>query len=143
MPNFQAIPLDMISAPNYYAVAKNNRWEIISPNATTLWFDLSIIDSLGQRPYSVGNSAVLQVIFMRADKQTIVQYNTLTATPQTVTKTASVNSSNKSLFSVSMSSQDIQIVVSGTVKFTLVDGSVNETWNQNWMLQKTLTSPGF
>lgn len=143
--SFKSVPLDMISAPNFWAPAKNNRWELIDPNAVTLWFRLNIVDSLGERSYVTASGAAMTVIFQRADliqvDRSIIPQK-LTNTAQSVTKTASVHATDKSLFSFTLTAQDVQNIVSGTVKFTLVESGVTTTWVQNYLLQKSLTSPG-
>ena len=140
--NYKAIPLDMIAPPNYYAPLADGRWVITSPNAVTLWFGLQIEDSLGARRYMVATGATMTVTFQRADQFTSSQ-SILTQTAQSVTLTATVNANDRSLFSMNLTTQNIQTLVSGTVKCRLVEAGVDTTWLQDYGISKKLTNPGF
>jgi hypothetical protein len=141
----KAVPIDMITAPNFYSVLPNNRWEIVSPNAQALWFQLCIVDAMGQRPYvpAVGSSMV--VTFQRADLISLTNTPppTLTNTSRNVVKTALIDSNNRSLMKLDMTTQNIQDIVSGTAKFTLTEGSNTTVFLANWSVYKKLTEPGF
>lgn len=143
---FKAVPIDVISAPNVFSELQDGAWIITSPNAQTLWFRLDTIDSLGQRPYiaGVGGAFTLNVIFQRADTFTInsSNLNQLDSSANTITKPATANVNNGSLFSFQLTSTDVAGILSGTVKFTLAE-VVTTTWVQNWALSVKLTDPGF
>jgi len=139
--SFQVKPLDMILAPNYFAPLSDGRWMITDPNATTLWFQLEILDSLGPRRYLTGVGATLTATFMRMDALAS-NLGILTSTPQTVNTPALAYTTDASLFSLALTTQQIQNIVSGTVQFALTEGAVVTTWNQNYLIQKTLTNPG-
>lgn len=141
--SFKIIPLDMISAPNTYAPLADGLWVLNSSNAQTLWFRIDVVDSLGQRPYVTASGSTLKLTFQRADLLSLSNQGNLINTPQNVEKIGAANSLNRSIYSVSMTSQDVQKAVSGTVKFELTEGSTVNTWVQNWMVKKTSTSPGF
>ncbi len=142
--SFLSIPLDMISAPNYYAPAANGMWVLTNPNQQTLWFSLTLNDSLGQRPYTPGNGATLNLTFQRADLINLSPINngTLINTIQTLVKPATAFTANRTLWSVSLNAQDINTALSGTVKFTLTDSGNVTTWLQNWLIKKMQTDPG-
>jgi len=125
--SFQVKPLDMILAPNYFAPLSDGRWMITDPNATTLWFQLEILDSLGPRRYLTGVGATLTATFMRMDA---------------LASNLGILTTDASLFSLALTTQQIQNIVSGTVQFALTEGAVVTTWNQNYLIQKTLTNPG-
>ena len=141
---FKIVPLDVISAPNYYSALPNNRWEIINPNAQTLWFQLQIVDNLGTRRYIPATGSTLEVTFQRSDSVvTGPRANQLTHTNRNVVKAATGNASDKSLFSISMNTQDIQNIVSGSTKYKLTEGGIESTWLFDWSVYKKLTDPGF
>jgi hypothetical protein len=142
MATFKAIPLDMISAPNYFAPLEPSSWNIVSPNTQTLWFGLQVEDSLGARRYMVATGASLTVTFQRADSFTTSQ-GKLTQTSQGIDKLASAHANDRSLFSFSLTSQDVGSIVGGTVKFKLIEGATETIWLQNYLITKQLTSPGF
>jgi hypothetical protein len=142
---FIATPIEMISAPNFFSELKDNRWMVTDPNAQTLWFQLEIIDNLGQRRYIPAGGSTMSVVFQRAD-----EFSTDNSTRgrlqnqvRTVTKAATANVSDASLFSISLTTADITGIVSGTVKFTLTEAAVPTTWVQNFFIRKSLTAPGF
>lgn len=139
--SFQVIPLDMVLAPNYFAPLGDVRWLITDPNPTTLWFQLGILDALGLRRYITAVGATLTATFMRMDALTS-SLGILTSTPQTVAVNATVFATDASLFSLALTTQQIQNIVSGTIQFSLTEGAVVTTWNQNWLIQKSLTNPG-
>lgn len=140
---FKVIPLDVISAPNHFTPLPNNRWEVINPNAQTLWFQLQIVDSLGARRYMPAAGSTLQVVFQRSDLIANDNLNRLTNTSRNVTKTATANADDRSLYSIAMTTQDIQNIVSGSTKYTLTEGATTTTWVFDWSIMKTLTDPGF
>jgi len=143
MSTFTAQPVDMISVPNYYAQI-NNGWTLVSPNQTTLWFLLEINDSLGIRPYFAAPLSLLQLTFQRQDLLSInVTSPSLTQTVQTITKTATVNAQNPSLWNITLLSQDIQNIRSGTILFSLTESSIQTQWAQPWMVARKLTDPGY
>lgn len=144
--SFKVTPLDMITAPNYWAAMKNGRWDVIDPNAVTLWFQLGVSDALGDRRYVSAAGAVMEVTFQRAD---LIQTGSggllpvkLTNTAQSVVKTATPHALDRSLYSMALTALDIQTVVAGTVKFKLTESGVVTTWVQNYLLTKSLTAPG-
>lgn len=139
---FKAVPLDMISAPNYFAPLAEPRWTIIDPNAVTLWFQLQVSDTLGDRRYMVAGGATMQVTFQRADQISTTQ-GLLTNTSQSVVLSATPHANDRSLFSMALTSQQVQTIVSGTVKFKLTESGLDTTWVQDHMLKKMLTNPGF
>jgi hypothetical protein len=141
MATYIAVPLDMIQAPNNFAVLESGMFSVIQPNATTLWFILQVSDSLGQRRYIPPTGSVLTVQFMRANQFT-GSFQQPTEVVQTVSKTATAHADDKSLFSVALTSQDVSTIKSGTVKFSLLSGGVTTAWHQNYALKKTLTDPG-
>ncbi|MEM4379317.1 MAG: hypothetical protein QXL01_01340 [Thermoplasmatales archaeon] len=142
MAEFKAIPLDMISAPNSYSVLPGGIWEVTSPNAQTLWFQLQIIDSLGARRYVAASGATITATFRRMDLISSLN-GSINQTNRDVVKTAVFHANDRSLLSISMTSQDIQNIVSGGVLFSFTEGANTSKWIQDWLLKKKLTDPGF
>ena len=140
-----AAPIQIISAPNYYKPIKDNRWELINPNQQTLSFQLSISDELGFRRFIPASGSSITVEFQRADsfQVNVLSNSRLQSETRTVSKSATVNSDDRSLWSISLTTADVQGVVSGTVKFTLTQSGVATTWVQNYFLKKNLTNAGF
>lgn len=137
---FKAIPIDMISAPNIYSELDGG-WKIISPNQQTLWFQLNIVDSLGQRRYIPASGATLTALFRRMDLITS-DFGRLNQQSQNVTKTITFNSSDRSLCSMVLTQQDVQNIVSGGILFTLVESGTTTQWIEQWIVSKNLTGPG-
>ena len=143
--SFAAIPIQMISAPNFFVELSDERWEVIDPNSQDLWFQLSIDDNLGLRRYTPVAGSSISVIFQRADAfQTAgVGLARLQSETRTITKNGIADSNDRSLWKVSMTSLDIEGILSGTVKFTLTESGSAKTWVQNYFIKKNITDPGF
>jgi hypothetical protein len=137
-------PVDVISAPNFFSPLSDNRWVITGQNAVTLWGILQIQDNLGVRRYIPATGSTLQAVFMRKDAVNLTQTYPLqvTNTTQNVTINAALNASDRSLFSLTLTAQDAANVVSGSVKFTLTESSIANTWVQDWLLQKKIPQTG-
>lgn len=142
---FKAVPIEMISAPNFYSVLPNSRWEVTSPNAQALWFQLYVVDGMGSRPYVPATGSTMTVTFQRADLITLSggPPTSLVNTGRNVVKTALIDSNNRSLMKLDMTTQNIQDIVSGTIKCVLTEGSTSTTFLSNWAVYKKLTDPGF
>lgn len=143
MANFKVVPLEVVSAPNYYSMLPNKRWDIINPNAQTLWFQLNIVDNLGERRYIPATGSTLEATFKRSDIMVAgPRANQFTNTSQSVVKVCTANASDKSLYSISMTTQDIQAIVGGSVQFKLTESGVSTTWLFDWGVYKKLTDAG-
>jgi hypothetical protein len=145
--SFKDVPISIISAPNYYSILPNNRWEVISPNAQNLSFQLRIVDGLGERPYVPASGSLMTVTFQRSNLIALSTVPTLpsnlTYTPRDVVKTPSQDPNNGSLYTIAMTTQDVTGIVSGSTLFTLVESGQSTTWLFDWSVFKKLTSPGF
>jgi len=142
--DFKAVPIDMISEPNTFSVLPDDRWVIEGSNAKDLWFQLNVVDSLGERRYLVPSGSTLEVIFQRADLiESQGARRFLSNETRTVTKNAVAHADDASLFKVSLTSSDVSNIVSGTVKFVLTEPSATYEWLMNWALLKKSTDPGF
>jgi len=139
---FKVIPIDMISAPNFWAPLPEPRWTVYEPNASTLWMQLMIDDSLGERRYIAAGGAALTVTFQKADSLASTQ-GKLVYTPQSIDALGAFNANDRSLVSITLTADQVKTLVSGTVKFKLLEGVTNTTWVQNHCITKKSASPGF
>lgn len=126
--------VNMVSEPNYFFLQPN--WSIVGGNATTLWLQLQISDELGTRRYVPQAGATLQVQFPRARSTSNLEVS------QTISKAGAVNTDDRSLWKITLTSSDTQGIISGTVKFTLTEGSSSQTFVQNYFIKRTLTGAG-
>lgn len=142
---FIATPLLMVTQPNFFQELADNRWELINPNAQVLWLQLKVDDSLGLRRYIPAAGSLLSVVFQRADdfQMSTTPRTKLQVESRSITKTATTNMDDRSLWNISLTSQDVAGVLSGTVKFSLTEAGVVNTWVQNYFLKKNMTDPGF
>lgn len=140
------LPLDMALAPNFWAPTQDGVWTIVSPNATTLWGLLQVVDSMGVRRYLPAAGSTLQVTFLRADLIASNQ-GLLSNTAQSINKTGAPFSgggvADGSLFSFALSTTDVQNILGGTAQFALTEGANTTTWMQNFAIRKQQTDPGF
>lgn len=142
MGEFKAVPLDMINAPNTFAPLTGNIWTIINPNAQTLWFQLQISDSLGDRRYIPAVGATLTATFRRMDIISSIN-GSINQTNRDVVKTITFNASDKSLCQIAMTPTDITNIVSGGILFTLTESGQVTRWVQDWIVSKKLIELGF
>lgn len=131
------IPINVVSAPNYWAPLGVNYWEVTGGVSKDIWGSLQVEDTLGTRPYIPISGAQLQAVFQRGDH---IGGNTTTLT---VTKIAALDTSNRSLAKIALTAQDATSIISGTIVFTLTEGSIQYKWVQNWAVKKLNTSAGF
>lgn len=147
MPNHEylAIPLQVVELPNFFQPLMDDRWIITSPNAQELYFQLSIQDGLGTRRFIPAAGATINVIFQRMDEfqSTPTRFSQLESQTQTVTKPAVPNADDRSLWKISLNSDDVQKVRSGTVLFELSQSGTTTKFVQNYFLKRKLTNPGF
>jgi len=141
---FKIQPIEIIQAPNYYSILPDNQWILYDESSASLSFMLKIEDSLGERPYLVSNSDTLTSEFPRSDSLAIQSgtRGTISATSRSVTKTCNMDTDNKSLFTMNLSSTDISNIISGSVKFTLQYGSTTRTWLENYIIIKKINDVG-
>lgn len=139
---FFAQPIEVITAPNFFSPIGN--WTVTVPNPVTLWFTLMISDNLGDRRYMAAAGATLSVIFQRADLITnTVSSGIPSNTAQSITKTASFHANDRSLLSFALTADETTKILSGTVKFQMIENAVTNVWVQNHLISRKLTSPGF
>jgi hypothetical protein len=136
--NLKVIPVNMVAAPNSWAPTKDTFWSVTDAIAVDLWGLLTISDTLGIRPYVPIAGSVLSAVFQRGDYIGSTNSQNLT-----VNKTAVMNSDFRSLVKIPITSDEATKIISGTVVFTLAEGSSVKKWGQNWSVKKLNTSAGF
>ena len=142
MATFTLQPIDVVTAPNYYSFSASNTFALVDPNATTLNFLLMINDALGTRPYFPAMNATLTLTFGRMNQFTNGRVNPI-ETSQSIIKPATRNVTNGSMYSVKLTTQDVQNIRSGSLQFTLIDNGTTTISNENWKVTKTLANtPG-
>ncbi len=142
--NLVATPIEMISDPNFYSIIEDGYWTLIGSNAQTLWLRVDIKDSLGQRPYMISNTDTLKVEFLRADQfSTPNNRSRLQSTAKSVEKPCLASATNRSLYKIILTSNDVGAIMSGSARFTITSGGSSNTWVMNYAVVKKLTDPGF
>jgi hypothetical protein len=127
-------PIEMITSPNFFKIIPE--WNIIGGNSSSIWFQLQVVDSLGTRRWLPATGAVMKLEFMRARSTAVGQ------TTQTFQKTAAQDAADKSMFRVDLSAADTQMIISGSVKFLLTEGAATTTFQESFILKRTLTGAG-
>ena len=130
------IPIQIAQAPNVWTPLQNKFWTVTANMTSTLQGFLQTDDPYGKRPYVPALGATLQAVFQRGDN---IGGNTTTLT---VTKLATFDVNFRSLATFTLTAQDATNVISGTVLFTLTEGSSIQQWSQNWAVKKLNTSAG-
>lgn len=139
-------PIEMLQAPNLWSPTGNTFWQVVGGVAVDLWGVLQVIDNLGTRPYTPSVGATLQAVFQRGDLVGVPFLglpSTQTPNTYTVTKTCTFDTNNRSLIKMGITAQEATNITSGTIVFTLTQGSAVEKWAQNWAVQKLNTTAGF
>ena len=135
----KVFPVNMISAPNFWAPTTETYWQVTAGIPVVLWGQLGIVDQLGTRPYVPAAGATLAALFQRGDF-----IGSITNQNLSVTKTATLDPNFRALINFSLSAADATNVMSGTVVFTLVEGgTTSQQWVQNWFTKKFNCTAGF
>jgi hypothetical protein len=159
---FKVLALDMVSPPNVFGYADQNVWRLNFDGAATLWGMLYVVDSLSERRYLPVVGGTLQVTFYRADQgnlnqslantdpddiniayeQQVQMHSFWPDNSKNIVKTVVFSVQDASLFSFSLTEQEVKKLHSGTVHFTLTEGAVVTNWNQNWTVRKSPVRTG-
>jgi hypothetical protein len=135
MLDIQAIT--MYLEPNDYSVAKN--WKVTQGVACTLYFQVLKQDELPTRRFIVAAGQTIKVKFQRAKK---FQTNQDTVS-QTFEVTAIAVATDRSLWSIALTADQVNQLVSGTVNFTIYNATVVvDSIVKNYFIQKQSTSAG-
>jgi hypothetical protein len=128
----------MILPPNNWAPTKDTFWPVTANQAIDLWGILQINDAIGLRPYVPASGASLSAVFQRGDF-----IGSVTSQNLTVTKTASLDPNFRALAKISLTAAEASNVTSGTIVFTLTEGTAVQQWTANWSIKKLNCSAGF
>ena len=172
MTNLALLPIQLISAPNVYCALNTTYWPITGGVAIVLAGLLQQTDTLGTRPYVPAVGATLMAVFQRGDGIGQVPnppsgfpfnispgqpmgpgyplypppaQNGLQPSPsnqQTVVRQATLDTNFRALATVALTQQDNSAVISGTILFTLTEGTTVNQWSQAWSAKKINTAPG-
>jgi hypothetical protein len=132
---FKIVALDMVTPPNYYKEA--TQWEMTAGNASRFWFQLQIEDSLGTRRYIPLAGSTVKLEFTR-----IRTFDPLAPVSQTIQKNTIQNADDRSLFYTDISATDSQNILSGSVKVTLTEGGISNSFIQNYFVNRKSCVPG-
>lgn len=135
--SLRVVPINMINSPNYWSPTKETYWPITANTAVNLWGELTIVDSLGTRPYVPALGAILQASFQRGDF-----IGSLTNQSLSVLKTALLDTNFRALFQLQLAATEATNIISGSVVFTLTEGTNVQTWSQHFMAKKFNVSAG-
>lgn len=143
-----AAPIQLINSPNFFSQLV--QWEIVGGNSASLCFQIQINDNLPTRRWMPALGASIAVKFMRARQA--LQLGTLNnpgnvpnpALPldQSVTKTAVQDPNDRSLWTIALSATDTQAITSGTVQFTITEGSNTTTFQVPYMIKRIMNGSG-
>lgn len=136
--SIKIIPINMISSPNSWVATKDTFWTVTDAMAIDLWGQLVTVDAIGTRPYIPALGAGLQAVFQRGDYIGSINNQNLT-----VTKAAAIDPNFRAMVKIALTAPDATNVISGTIVFTLTEGSVVHKWAQGWSVKKLNTSAGF
>lgn len=134
----KVIPINMITTPNFWSATKDSFWVVTAATAIDLWGQITVVDALGPRPYVPANGSVLQAVFQRGDYIGNINNQNLT-----VTKTCILDSNFRAMAKISLTADEATNIISGTIVFTLTEGTLVNKWTQNWSCKKLNTSAGF
>lgn len=135
--SIKVVPIEMILAPNSWKVS-TDKWTVTAGLADDLWGQITISDALGVRPYVPALGSTLQAVFQRGD-----YIGSITNQHLTVTKVALMDTNFRSLVKIALTADEATNIISGTVVFTLTEGTSVEKWTQNWAVKKLNTTAGF
>lgn len=140
--NFEILPLEMITQPNFYSPAV--AWEVSSVGAKTLWGQLRISDALGNRRYIPAAGSALEITFLRMD---VISLSTtyplaMSNTNQNVVKPATFLVTDTSMFNFTLTALDVGNVISGSIKFKFTESGVDRVWTQNYLVKKQVLQLG-
>ena len=129
-------PVDMMCAPNVFAAIPE--WKVTQGTAETLWLQLLITDAFGSRRYIPTAGSTLKLVFMRARKCVLGSIDT----SQTFEVIGTTIADDRSLWSFPLTADNVNLLISGTVKLVLVSGTTTYTINKAFAIKKTLVSGG-
>lgn len=134
---FSVKPLDLFDEPN--DIAPLEYWEVTQDSPVRLSFQVMVSDSLPIRRFMVPTGQVIKVKFMRAKVAKLGQ----SSTSQTFEVQATSAAMDRSIWSVNLTAEQVNTLVSGTVQFNIYNGTtLVQTINSPYMVKKILTGAG-
>lgn len=134
---FSVKPLDLFDEPN--DIAPLEYWEVTQDSPVRLSFQVMVSDSLPIRRFMVPTGQGIKVKFMRAKVAKLGQ----SSTSQTFEVQATPVAMDRSIWSVNLTAEQVNTLVSGTVQFNIYNGTtLVQTINSPYMVKKILTGAG-
>ena len=129
-------PIDVLSLPNDFT--DKSQWSVSAGTGETLYFQLQVDDSLGLRRYIPGASDTVKLVFMRARSSTLG----VADTAQTFEVSCTANTQDRSLWSCTLTTAQVGLLISGTVQMKLTSGTTVYTYNRSYAIKKIVTDAG-
>jgi hypothetical protein len=134
---FGVKPLDLFDEPN--DIAELEYWEVTQDSPTRLSFQIQISDTLPKRRFMVPTGQTVKAKFQRAKVAKLGQ----TSTSQTFEVAATPMAMDRSIWTINLTAEQVNLLVSGTVQFNIYNGAtLVQTINSPYMIKKILTGPG-
>jgi hypothetical protein len=134
---FGVKPLDLFDEPN--DIAELEFWEVTQDSPVRLSFQIQISDTLPKRRFMVPTGQTVKVKFQRAKVAKLGQ----ASASQTFEVAATPMAMDRSIWTINLTADQVNLLVSGTVQFNIYNGAtVVQTINSPYMIKKILTGPG-
>lgn len=130
-------PIEYFGSVN--SITPVQAWEIAHGAPKTVYFTLTQIDSLGSRRFIPPAGTAVGINFFRSRPATI---NSL---PQTISKTATQVSptEDKSIYSVTLTLDDVNTIISGSIQLVVTIGGVANKVAIPYIVKKSYAAPGY
>jgi len=134
---FQVKPLDIFDEPN--DIAPLEYWEVTQDSPVRLTFQIMISDALPLRRFMVPTGQVVKAKFQRAKVAKLGQ----ASASQTFEVQALPMAMDRSIWTMSLTADQVNTLVGGTVQFSIYNGAtLVQTINVPYMIKKILTGAG-
>jgi hypothetical protein len=134
---FQVKPLDLFDEPN--DIAPLEYWEVTQDSPVRLTFQIMISDALPLRRFMVPVGQVVKAKFQRAKVAKLGQ----ASVSQTFEVQALPMAMDRSIWTMSLTADQVNTLVGGTVQFSIYNGAtLVQTINVPYMIKKILTGAG-
>lgn len=134
---FQVKPLDLFDEPN--DIAPLEYWEVTQDSPVRLSFQIMISDALPLRRFMVPTGQVVKAKFQRAKVAKLGQ----ASASQTFEVQALPMAMDRSIWTMSLTADQVNTLVGGTVQFNIYNGAtLVQTINVPYMIKKILTGAG-
>jgi hypothetical protein len=134
---FGVKPLDLFDEPN--DIAELEYWEVTQDSPTRLSFQIQISDTLPKRRFMVPTGQTVKAKFQRAKVAKLGQ----TSTSQTFEVAATPMAMDRSIWTINLTAEQVNLLVSGTVQFNIYNGAtLVQTINSPYIIKKIMTGAG-